>query len=281
MGTSQSSKGPVGNVPMVPPWVDDLPVDPNDAPPPSAPLDELPIYADPAQDPAAVAPTTVSPTAPRGRFANARYNTGNFARTGNQGAMRRGVAQYVRQGYGGAATFTRRMSGTARTAGRLDAVFQSGRLSDGESIRDQVLASGGDVNLVMDAIVNAVRETDGSQDAEASRRSIREALSDLLVRFPNADLGELSEPQREFVIERYAAMDVYSRFLLDMQSSVMEKAGDPATGLTRLRQIKSYITETVAAGFREARGAAPTTRSVTNMARAALLEAFRVFEEWL
>jgi hypothetical protein len=281
MGTSQSSKGPLGNVPMVPPWVDDLPLDPEEAPPPQSSPDELPIFADPSQDPAVAAPTTVSPVAPSRRFANARYNTGNFVRTGNQGSMRRGVAQYIRQGYGGVSTFNRRMSGTARTAGRLDAVFRSGQLADGESIRDQVLAAGGDVNIVMDAIVNAVRETDGSQDAEASRRSIRDALSDLLVRFPDADLGELSDPQREFVIERYAAMDVYSRFLLDMQSSVMKKAGDPATGLTRLRQIKSYITEAVAAGFREARGASPTTRSITNLTRAALAEAFRVFEEYL
>ena len=281
MGTSQSSKGPGADVPMVPPWVDDVPPDPDEVPSPAPPNDELPIYVDPSDDPATANPTTVSPLAPSGRFANARYNVGSFARTGNQGQLRRGVAQYVRQGYGGGATFSRRMAGTSRTAGRLDAVIRSGSLPDGTSIQDEVLASGGDANRVMDAIVNAVRETDGTQDAEASRRSIREALSEVLARYPEADLAALTDTQREFVIERYAAMDVYSRFLLDMQSHVMEKAGDPGTGLARLRQIKSYIVESVSAGFRNARGAAPTTHSVTTLARAALAEAFRVFEEFL
>lgn len=280
MGTSQSSKGPGANVAMVPPWVDDVPPDMNEPPPPP-PVDELPIYSDPAQDPSSVDPATTSPTAPSGRFANARYNTGSFARTGNQSNLRRGVAQYVRQGYGGGATFTRRMAGTARTAGRLDTVLRTGGLPDGSSLSDEVLASGGDVNAVIDVIVNAVRETDGSQDAEASRRSVGTAISDLLVRFPDADLGALTDPQREFVIERYAAMDVYARFLLDMQTTVMKKAGDPTTGLTRLRQIKSYIVQTVSEGFRASRGASPTTRSVARQVRAALAEAFRVFEEYL
>jgi hypothetical protein len=265
---------------MVPAWVDDLPIAPEDLPPTQG-GDELPIFDGAAQDPSSTILLAV-PIAPSGRFANGRLNTGNFARTGNQNSLRRGVAQYIRHGYGGSSTFTRRMSGTARTAARLEGVLQRGTLPDGTRLQDAVLASGGDVGIVLDAVVNAVRDTDGSQDAEASRISVRDALSDLLGRFPDADLSALTDAQRSFVIERFAALDVYARFVLDMQATVMAKAGDPATALTRLRQIKSYISETVGAGFRRARAVGvPTSRTTAALTRAALTEACRVFEEYL
>ena len=87
MGTSASSKGPGGGVPMVPPWVPD-PVPPN--PPqdgdggaptdgkspasPNQPLPQQPVQAQP------------SPIAPRARFSGARLNLGNFARGGDRRA---------------------------------------------------------------------------------------------------------------------------------------------------------------------------------------------------
>ncbi len=195
LGTSQSSKGPLSNVSLVPPWVDDI------EKPADAPADEtLPGLAPPAppQDPIAQ---------PR-RFAAARSDIGSFAKTGNSSSMRRGLGHYVREGYGGSGTFTRRLSGTARTASALDSLLGRGVLPDGTSLADQTLASGGDVNVVLDAVVDAVREPDGTQDAESSRRSIRTALSELLDRYPDAELGALTPDQRSFVIERYASLDV-------------------------------------------------------------------------
>ena len=49
----------------------------------------------------------------------------------------------------------------------------------------------------MDAIVEAVRPADGTQDAEANRAAIKDALSELLTMFPDADLLNLTEDQRE------------------------------------------------------------------------------------
>jgi hypothetical protein len=86
---------------MVPPWVPDVP-DP--APPADAPAaapDDGDAGGIPGTVPApAFAPPPV-PIAPSGRFTGARRNMGSFAADGDKGAMRRGVGQYFKIGYGG------------------------------------------------------------------------------------------------------------------------------------------------------------------------------------
>src|SRR5580658_4491829 len=119
MGTSASSKGPGGGVPMVPPWVPDA-VPPNpalapegdglDGPSPTVPNQPAP--------PRTLLPQP-SPIAPASRFGGTRTNLGRFASSGDGHYMRRGLREYVRKGYGGRDTATRRFGGTASTAGAL------------------------------------------------------------------------------------------------------------------------------------------------------------------
>jgi hypothetical protein len=271
MGTSQSSNGPGASVALVPPWADAAP--PDDPPPD----DEKP---NPTGTP--VAPPPV-PLAPLGRFRDARRGIGRFAKTGNSLDLRRGLGHYVRNGYGGSGTMARRMGSTATTAGRLGGVLRTGAAPDGTALQDATLATGTDANRIMDAIVEAVRPGDGTQDAEASRQAVRDALSDVLERYPNADLLDLDEAQREYVIERFTALDVYNRFRLDLEKALRAKAPDAATALSRLGQIRAFIAEHVAAAFRDirTRSNAPTTTDVAKLARQALTETFGVFEEYL
>ena len=220
--------------------------------------------------------------APPARFRDSRRALGNFVRSGDARYLRRAVGHYVRTGYGGSGTMTRRLGGTAATAGRLNRVLQSGRVSDGDFLRDLALASGNDVNVVLDAIVNAASPENGTQDGESSRRAIRDALSDLLVRFPEADLLDLTDAQRSFIIERYVALDVYGRFCLDLQKTIMDKAPDPSTALRRLRQVREFISQEVSAAFRIVRenGTSATTANVASLTAHALRETLRVFEEY-
>ena len=122
MGTSQSSGGPGSGVPMVPAWVPDSPVGepsaPENAIPEGAPEDaNAPEGAPPPSAPPA-APLQIAPPA---RFLGTRRALGDYARTGDSDDMRRGLGHYVRTDYGGSATATRRMGGTASTAGALHA----------------------------------------------------------------------------------------------------------------------------------------------------------------
>lgn len=146
----------------------------------------------------------------------------------------------------------------------------------------EFLLAGRSARQVIDSIVQAVRPPDGTQDAEASRAAIRDALSELLTKFEQADLLNLSPEQRDFVIERFVAMDVYRRFVLDVGKTIQDKAPSAAAGLARLKEVKDYVKETVAATFRKLHDAGRTLSSgrVKEIVRSALHETMKVFEDF-
>ena len=200
--------------------------------------------------------------------------------------MYRGLGHYVRKGYGGARIAAQRMAGTARTAGTLYRVLSSTATGQPapDSPFDPVLLVGRSADEIMDAVVAAVRPVDGTQDAEAGQNAIREALSELLNQFPEADLLDLSENQRIFTIEHYVALDVFNRFNLDLGKTLQEKAPSPSVSLSRLREVKDYIKQTVFAQFRALLHTAEeqlNARFISDLAQQALYDTFAVFEEYV
>jgi hypothetical protein len=216
----------------------------------------------------------------------ARLNFGKFASGGgDQRHMQRGLRDYVKKGYGGRETTVRRFGGTASTAGNLYGALSnvaSGQAAAPGSPLDPALLAGRSAREVMDAIVEAVRPADGTQDAEASRAAIKDALSELLTLFPDADLLNLTEDQRGTAIERFVAIDVHQRAMLDIGKAIQDKAPTATVGLARLKEVKEYIKQTVAAAFRKLRGTGHrmTTGRVNQVVRAALEETFQVFEAY-
>lgn len=285
MGTSQSSNGSPSGVPMVPPWVPDIPLPavPSEAvPPEGVPQDGTPVQPQP-EPPARTEPRQPIPVAPFGRFAGARRNLGDYAHSGDRDSMRRGLGQYVKKGYGGSATATRRFSGTAQTAHALYSALSSGAgnpyTAPGSPL-DPVLMAGCSADEVMDAVVEAIRPVDGTQDTEASRAAIKDALSEVLERYPDADLYAMQDAHRNMAIERYVASDVFRRFELDLGKTIIAKCPNAATGVGRLKEIREYVRETVAASFRQLRnsGHRLATGLITQIVQSALRETFQVFE---
>jgi hypothetical protein len=281
MGTSQSSSGSPSGVPMVPPWVPDLPLP---APPAEGePPDAAPEQSEPVDPAPRTEPRQPIPVAPARRFLGANRNLGDYARSGDGASMRRGVGQYVKKGYGGSVTATRRMGGTAQAAQALYSALSSGPenpyTAPGSPL-DPALTAGRSADDVMDAVVEAVRPVDGTQDAEASRTSIKDALSDVLKQFPDADLRDLKQEQRDLAIERFVAGDVFRRIDLDLGKTIREKSPNAATGLGRLKEIREYVRETVAASFRKLRevGQVLVAGKITRIVQNALRETFQVFE---
>lgn len=226
------------------------------------------------------------PIAPAGRFRPSRYRLGRYAESGSPDDMRRGLGHYVKRGLGGAETAARRFGGTARTAGTLfDALSSAaaGQPAAAGSPLDPSLLAGRSATEIMDAVIEAVRRVDGTQDAEASRVAIRDALSGLLDRFPEADLLSLSEDQRLLVIERYVAVDVYNRFCLDVGKTIQDKAPTRADALARLKEAKDYLMQVISAAFRKTVSAheALNAGRIIQMVRQALSDAFRVFEDYV
>lgn len=319
MGTSASSKGPGGGVPMVPPWVPDAPpqsggdggVSPSDAgaPAPPAASDGQPApatspvgaapasgtpNAPPASGGAAPAPVPPkpspqaqpSPTAPARRFQSARINFGKFASGGDRRHMRNGLRAYVRKGYGGRATAVRRFGGTASKASALHGALSSvanGQSAGAGGVFDPAILAGRPAREIMDAAVEAVCPADGTQDAEASRAAIKDALSELLTLYPDANLLNLSEEQRDVAVERFVALDVFRRAELDIGKEIQDKAPTATVGLARLKEVRDYVKQTVGAAFRKLQTAGtPLTKGrVSQVVRAALDETFKVFEGYV
>lgn len=282
MGTSRSSPGAPGNVPLVPPWV----------PPPIPPTDEKAAPPDPAaqqqnlpQQPSA--PTSDSmPLAPAGRFGPARASLGRFAGSGTRREMQRGLGHYVHKGLGGSQRAAQRLGSVARTAGALHNALTSTAGGQGAAVApplDPTVLRGRSADEIMNAVVEAVRPVDGTQDAEADRNAIKDALSQLLDQFPDADLLDLDEAQRLFAVERFVAVDIFNRVCLDIAKAVQDKAPTATVALTRLREIKSYIRETVSAVFRriQTSNTALTTRRVAAIVNQTIRETFEVFEGFL
>lgn len=194
--------------------------------------------------------------------------------------MRRGVAHYVRTGYGGSGTMSRRLGSISTTARSLSQALDPTSTDPG---LDRALLQGKSADEVVDAVVEAARPQDGTLDAEASREAIRNALSDLLREHPGADLLSLSDTQRELVIERYTAHDVYRRFSLDVGKHLVDTAPDATTGLARLKQARNYIRQTIAESFRRLRetGQSVSTANVRATVAHALADSLAVFEGYL
>lgn len=305
MGTSQNSDGPGKGVPMVPPWTPPLPPVPLPPVPPQPPeptAPSAPEPPDPGDDQTGqdgqpdgspegnsepkTAPQSPAPLAPPGRFGGARKGLGDYARNGDRSGLQRSLKHYVRHGYGGAKTTTARFGGTAAVAAILGGTLQS--VAEGTSQAnvnpvDPVLLNGRSASEIMDALVEAVRPVDGTQDAEAERASIRGSLSDVLVKYPNADLLNLAPEERVYAIERFTSMDVFHRYELDLGKTVQEKASSALVAVRRLKEIKEYIKECVSASFRTiaATGARLTTGRISQVVTQALQETFEVFEGYV
>lgn len=266
MGTSASSSGPGGGVPMVPPWVPD----PGDVA---------------KQGDSLVTPAAGVPIAPPARFGGARRALGDFGRSGSRESLRKGLGRYTSRGLGGGRTAARRMGGAAVRSGALYGALRSlsgSPTSDAKPFDASALA-GLSAREVIDAIVDFVSPSDGSQDAESSQHAIAAALSDLLAEQPDVDLGALTSDEIEWVVERHLVYEIHYRVQLDVGRCVLDKAPSPAIAMKRLDEIRDYIQETVASAFRERRSTrAPlTTAEATKMATSVLEDTFAVFEEYV
>jgi hypothetical protein len=194
--------------------------------------------------------------------------------------MRRGIAHYVRTGYGGTGTMSRRLGSVSTTAQSLSRALDPGTTDSG---LDRALLQGKGAEEIIDAVVEAARPQDGTLDTEASREAIRSALSDLLGQYSDVDLLNLSDVQREFVIEHFAAHDVYRRFALDVGKHLVDHAPNATIGLARLKQARNYIRQTIAESFRLLReaGQSMTTANVRTTVANALADSLGVFEGYL
>ena len=145
MGTSQSSSGPGGSSPLVPPWADDEPQKPIPKPPPI-------------------------------RFKGFRQSLGRFINTNNQSDLRSALGHYARKSTGGAGLASRRL-GSVTSAGTslynvLSSIAES-RVPADISIDLEAL-TGQPSDIAIDIISRSLATNDG--DADKIRTAMNRAL---------------------------------------------------------------------------------------------------------
>lgn len=299
MGTSASSRGPGSgpDIPIVPPWVENpppaepvpqppqqvpAPVQPPTSPsPPSlpSPNPQVPPQPDPHPQPQ----PQPEPSAP-GRWRGVRTSLGKFGGGGDDRGrhLHRGLSHYSRSGMGGSGNAARRMGGSARTSSVLHSALTA--LANGEplpqelGIDPQALAGLSPAEFA-DALVDAIRPIDGTQDAEATRDSVARALSEMLDQ--NADITSLTPQQVDQVTASTLGYDVALRIELDVGKAIIAKAPTKGDGLERLQEMKDYVREVVAAEYaaERARVGAVGRAAIERISRNAIQNAFEVFEE--
>lgn len=296
MGTSASSRGPGSgpDIPIVPPWVDSPPQQPAPQPPQPIPTPGQTRTSPSPQAPQSPNPQVLPPPNPQpqpqpepsppGRWRGVRTSLGKFGGGGDDRGrhLRRGLGHYSRSGMGGSGNAARRMGGSARTASVLHSALTA--LANGEPLPQELgidpqALVGLSPSEFADALVDAIRPIDGTQDAEATRDSVARALSDMLDQ--NADITSLTPQQVDQVTASTLGYDVALRIELDVGKAIIAKAPTKGDGLERLQEMKDYVREIVAAEYAEERSSVGTVgrAAIERISRNAIQQAFEVFEE--
>lgn len=269
MGTSKSHKGPKSQVPIVPPWVDDEEVEePQDETGDRDDLDDSPPSENERPG-----------IAPQARFRTTKISLGKFAETGERDSLKQGLGRYVSTGMGGSATAARRLSRTATIAGSLYGALST---VPEESGLDRQLLQGKSARQIINAVVELASPIDGSLDSEAARSAIDDALSQLLKKYPDADLLNLTDIQREHAIVLYVAFDVYQHFILDVGKTIQDRASSASVGQKRLKEAKDFIREEVLRQFALAKeqGQNVSSQTISRIMKSVLRSTLNVFEDY-
>ena len=280
MGTSQSSNGSPSGVPMVPPWVDGI-EDENSSDSSNENSDN--DDNDSEGEKGSEDKTQKDDIAPTGRFNSTRRNLTDFMNNGSTQSMRRAVGQYVRKGYGGSSGAIKRFGSTITTGAKLYSALSRANSYNPVNGFDSKNLSGKTSKEIVDTLIEVLRPIDGTQDTEASRDSINEALSELLAQDENLDILSLTPEQCEFVTERFLAGDITRRFELDNGKHMQEKAGSITTYIDRLSEVKNYIKEEVSSCFRKITGSlrGASEKFLKETFKSVLKDTFEIFESYL
>ena len=280
MGTSGSSNGPGPGVSFDPPWLDDIETPtPGDGPPP---VDQKPgdVDSDNEQPQPLPKPPDV---APRARFGAARRALREFARTGNEDALRRAVGHYSRTGMGGARSAANRMRTSARSGARAFGVLQAARERTDPIINewvDSLTARDASAQEIADEIVKSTTPSGGSLDEAACQQSMAQAMEDLLANDPDVDLLNLDDNDIWELIESFLGYEAFHRLSLDIGQVFESSSLSPRDSITRMKEMRDYLKAELSAQVEALRSGAShaTPSELQSIMQSALKNTFAVYE---
>jgi len=212
MGTSQSSTGPGGSSPLVPPWADDQPQQPVLPPQPS-------------------------------RFAPFRKSLGSAVSSGNRDDFRKAIGHYARKASGGSGSATRRMGSVSQAGAGLFGALAGVSVELGESSVDLGSLTGLPCELAITAITQALATENG--DSNKIRAAMNRALIEAL------DGVEIFDPKcitDEVIIDTmigYLAESIFLQMVMDSDKA-WNKADTPTQAMwaeTELRELIKVVVD--------------------------------------
>jgi len=245
MGTSTSSKGPGGNSPFVPGWVD---------------TDGQQV-----------------PEAPPQRFKDFRTNLGRFVSTGDGDYLRSAISSYAGGATGGSGIGPARFGSMAGAGGALFGAMATLREGHSPLGLDLVALNGQDTDIAIDMIVQALATEDG--DSDRVRVAMNEALSECLEGYQEFDFASITDEMLVQMMLVYVTKCVFGQVVLD-SNDAFAKAESPGQVEQAEKELYSLVESVTDKHMRPLLGGSLKAFSGSQIEKIQMAAIREVWTEW-
>lgn len=204
MGTSQSSPGPGGKSPLIPPWADDTPQQP-------------------------------LPHSENRRYASFRESLGRAAANGSSSDLRKAVGHYAKTSSGGSAAAVRRMGSATSAGSQLFGLLTSGTGASGINLDS---LNGLPVDIAISRITQSLATEDG--DSEKIRAAMNLALAEALEGIEVFDSQNVTAEIITNTMINYLCRVIFVQLMMD-SGGAFDKAETPKQAIHIENSLYSLI----------------------------------------
>ena len=243
MGTSQSSIGPNGNSPLVPPWADDQAQQPLPPPQPS-------------------------------RFTPFRKSLGNAVSSGNRDDFRKAIGHYARKASGRGDSAARRMGSVTQAGAGLFGALAGVQAGPEEATLDLGSLAGIPCEQAILVITQALTTEDG--DSDKIRAAMNHALVEALDGVDTFDPQCITDEVIVDTMIGYLSESIFLQMVMD-SGKAWNKADTPAQAMRAETELRELIKVVV-----DKHMAPKLTRNVRNFTRLqmAQIERQAIIDAW-
>lgn len=181
MGTSQSSLGPGGKSPLVPPWADDTPEE-------------------------------ALPDAQNRRYASYRQALGRAVSNDSTSDLKKAVGYYAKSSSGGSTAAVRRLGSTTSTGSQLFGLLTNGSVTGTETINLDSL-NGLPAEIAISRIVQSLTTEDG--DSEKIKFAMSQALAEALEGMETFDAQSITDEIIVNTMINYLSENILLQMIMD------------------------------------------------------------------
>lgn len=249
MGTSQSSNGPGVSSPLVPPWADDQPQQPQPTPEPA-------------------------------RFMAFRQSLGHFVSGGDQSDLKSAVGHYARKASGGSGSAARRMGSVTQAGAGLFGALTGAPAGPGEISVDLGSLTGLPCELAISAITQALTTEDG--DSDKIRAAMNHALVEALDGVETFDPEFITDDVIVDTMIGYLSESIFLQMVMD-SGKAWNKADTPAQAMraeTDLRELIKVVVDKHMAPKLAGNVRTFTRQQMAQIERQAIIDAWKEWEAY-